>query len=658
MLLAQRKKRQQVAGKIGHNDEKYELGTQQHVVVQQGNRARRFPQRRPDVNPISWQALPSQPSHSPSHSPSPQPYQPMQQRGPQVSPRVASNVPSMNLLPLECNAKYHGNDPLLKPLNFPSALPPLHATPWLHSSTVVNRPPPHIPSTLDAAIFASALPSVPGTYKAVPGVQQTLPPMPSASPPLLPPVLKDSPSRAVLSSRDRQYDFNTNIRSQFDKDNIDQRPKSQPAMGFITAYPQPKEDELLARNRERQKAIEIQNENARLCEERRLQREREKQLEMAEQRQQEEAARLERQRVAQQERLAMEREWQESGEIMRGGNKRGLSGKSRGAQLQEDLEKQMDENQRRKDEGEERLPAIGRKGTERATSESLPCSNGGGVNSAIVAAEKEGLEISSKKSPERFPSSVGPSTSGGAANVSAPLFQAPPPFSFGPSLYDPTRAVGAFSLAPNFSFPSATPISVPNVETKVEHTAAPSALDVPVWSAPDPPTQCKSSPTSDAARYESHLHDMVTHHRNIQRMLEMEIQRRPGDAVPPPLPAVTTGLPSSVPFSSAFAQGHFGQPNPFVVRNGRSAAGAHGSISNENNAGGSSTASGAFSSVAAPGILKKSSEPSSRITVLGVSPPSRPLGAGSIGAVAAPFSGKADPDELSAEPSFFVTALP
>ncbi|EKF38091.1 hypothetical protein MOQ_001704 [Trypanosoma cruzi marinkellei] len=639
MLLAQRKKRQQVAGKIGHSDEEYELGAQQHVVAQQGNRARRFPERRPDVNPISWQTLPSQPSQSPT----PPPYQPMQQKELQMLPSVPLNVPSMNLLPLEGNNKYNGNALFSKPLNFPSALPSLHATPCLYGPTVVNEPLPRIPSAPEPMTFASVLPSVTGAYNAVPCVQQTLPPMLPVSPPVLPPVLKRSPSRAVFSSRDQQYDLNTNFRSQFDKENISRRPTSQSTMGCITAYPQAKDDEIIARNRERQKAIEIQNENARLCEERRLQKEREKQLEIAEQRQQEEAERRERQR------LAMERERQELGEFMGGGNKGDLSSKSRAAQLQEDLKKQIKENRRRKDE-EERFTAIEIKGMERATSESPPCRNSGEVDPPIVATEKT--------EPEKVPSPVEPLTNGTAGNMSAPLFQAPPSFSFGPSMYDPSRAVGAFSMMPNFSVPSVTPISVPNVETKAEHTNAPSAEDMPMWSAPNPPTQCKTSPTSDAARYESQLHEMVNHHRNIQRMLEMEVQRRPGDMVPPPLPAVTTALPSAVPFSSAFAQGQVGLPNPFVAHPGRNAAGGHGSISNDNNIGGSSTASGAFSSVAAPGILKKSSEPSSRITVLGVSPPSHSAGAVSIGAVAAPFVVKADPEELSAEPSFFVTALP
>ncbi|RNF15417.1 uncharacterized protein Tco025E_05577 [Trypanosoma conorhini] len=654
MLYARRKKQQQLTGKIGHSNEEYEIGGAQAVVAQHVHGgARRFPQRRPDVNPISWQSVQQQQQQR-QREQSPQKYQEaLQQREQWLAPHMVPAAPPAKLPPLQGKANYNRNDIFPQPIQFASALPPLNASPVLPGPLVLERSPLRFPA-LDAAALANAPPFVPYPSTAVPCSEQA--PFSPQTPPRLavsPPLLQGPPSHAVSPQRDYRGDFNSNpavqIRSSSSNNNDDeQRSCQRLARHPVSPYPQEKDDALVARRRAREQAIEVQKENARLCEERRLQREREKRLEMEEQRQQEELARLERARIGLKEQLDMERERQEANEAKKGRKKSTLVENSSEAQFREDLQRQMYENKKRKAEEAERLAAAEGKDAEQSFSAAQPVVSSSETNPAAAAPseKKESVLPAGNSVPQSPPVTEPPASSGAAGSVFAPLFPAPPLFSLGPLPFDVgpyEPAVPGFpALAPTLPFPSAAPTAPPAVDAAA--AALPSQAPAPAWSVPAPFTPKEPGSAHGAAHYEAKLRDMMANHLDIQRTLESETRRGHGAAALPPL----AQLPSPL------LQRQLGPLNALPAQNRQMAAGPGVVGDGNGTAPGGLTLGPEVAPTAAPGLGRNPRGPAPRITVLGVSPPSRQLGVGGSGAAAAPYYGGEDLDELSAEPSRFV----
>ncbi|ESL10825.1 hypothetical protein TRSC58_01435 [Trypanosoma rangeli SC58] len=694
MLYAQRKRRQQLAGKIGHNEEEYEVGSQPVAIVQHVSRARQFPSRRPDVNPISWQLVHQHPSlgqqqQYPQQQQQQYPQQQqqqyaqqqqqqylqlqqqkyqetLQQRDPWLAPNVVPAAPPAKLLPLQSNLNCQRNDVFFRPIQFPSALSPHDATPVLSRPAIVERSPRRF-RPFDAAGLVSTPPArCPSTvlYSEPP---HFLPPTPPPAVSVIPPLPQRPLLHAVSPPRDHQTDFNSSPASQAYNDNRngnndEQGPRLRPARGSVTPYPQ-KDDDMIARRWAREEAIKVQEENARLCEERRLRREREKQLEREEAQQQEELARLERVRLAEKERLDVEREQEEAREKLMGRKRVGLMKKGSETQLREDLSKQMDEKKKRKaQEAESQAEAEG-KDAGRILFETQPGAGGsGGANPLAVPSEKGEAELHRQISVPRAPSLTEPSKSGSAMNVSAALFPPPPPFSLDPSLfdaasYDPAASVGS-AMAPQLSFLPTKPTATPLVAagTGAADAAVSSQVNAPAWSAPAISTPPKLSPSYGTVSYEAQLRDMMTNHLGIQRTLESEVRRSQGAAAPMPLSTACPTLPPLGYLPAPHPHGQLRPLNMLPAQNGWTAAGA-------NIIDGSSEApSGGFlpmpevAPVMVPGILKTPREQATRITVLGVSPSKHAVGLRAGGVAEAPHFGEEKLDELSAEPSRFVGA--
>ncbi|RNF09779.1 hypothetical protein TraAM80_01912 [Trypanosoma rangeli] len=658
MLYAQRKRRQQLAGKIGHNEEEYEVDPQPVVVVQHVYGARRFPSRRPDVNPISWQLAQQHPSfqqqqlqqysqlqQQQQQYPQLQQQQypqlqkrqyqeTLQQRKPWFAPNVISAAPPAKLLPLQGNINFQRNDVFPQPIQFPSALSTLGTTPVLSRPAVVERSPRRF-RPLDAVGLVSTPQLAPYPSTAVPCSD-----LPTFLPPTSLPPLSVSPSmpqrpllHVVSPPRDHQTYFNRNPSSQTCKGNNDEQgPRLRPARGSVTPYPQ-EDDEMIARRWAREQAIQVQEENVRLCEERRLRQERERQLVREEERQQEELARLERMQLAEKERLDIEREQEEAMERLTGRKRVRLMGKSSETQLQEDLSKLIKEKKKRKAQEAELLAEAEGKNTGRTSAGARPGTGGSrGSNPLAVSSEKEEAELPRQFYVPQAPPFTDLSKSGPAANVSAALFPPPPPFSLNPSLFD------AASYDPAVS-------------------AVSSQVNVPAWSAPVLSTPHQLSPLHGAVHYDAQLRDMITNHLDIQRTLESEVRRSQGAAAPMP---PSTACPTTVPPSAHLPAPHLhGQPRPLnalPVQNGWTAAGA-------NIIGGSNeTPPGGFfpmsevSPMMLPGILKTPREQATHITLLGVSPPNHAVRSRASSDVEVPHFGGEKLDELSAEPSRFVGA--
>ncbi|KAH9597645.1 hypothetical protein LSM04_005771 [Trypanosoma melophagium] len=690
MLLAQRKQRQKLTGKIGHNDAEYDIGRGNNAGILQGiGGQKRSPERPRDVIPYADHNQQQQAYQYRFQQPQPQQEQVQQaQRSPPVMP---SNLPPMNLSPWRSDAPYADDRNACQlPMSFPSMLPPISAAPLLPAPLAINRSPMRFTSALDGGInvplstnAAAAAWTPPSPYSVQPILQQQQQQhAPVSSLPQVP-----HPAPRETSSLPAPSGVANNRR------NYGSRPPSRHSPGLLPASVMPgqsDEDEASARQLARQRAIEVQNENARLCEERRRRREIEKQREVEEERRLERLAQAE---VGQAELggqrsmgidkgMAFMEERREAEERVR------LMGrKAAQAEQRERKRASSEERERTRDPA-----AVGASMPERATtatsttaktnsndnySNNISNSNmrvnsgpgpeisgSGGEGGESMAQNNCGivdgrrnilahLEVHGPQNPSShtLPQSahfvqqpLGLAVSGGTSPyVPQPFTLASDPILASDPLRD-VHAIPTFDFLQPLSFPSATP--------SIEATApAKTVPDTVQWSAPlsNFPigrTSSSSSGAANAKRMESQLQDIVSTHNIIHHVLESEANR---DARCTPTPYSSLPPMFSQPTSS----------DPLQSTNSNDV---------------SQQVSGAKPGV---GILKKSPEQPVRsgIEIIGVNIPRNGRGGGGgAAAVAAetetssnigiPSSAKTTTstndasDDLSAEPSKFVGVVP
>ncbi|ORC89487.1 uncharacterized protein TM35_000122620 [Trypanosoma theileri] len=657
MLLAQRKQKQRLTGKIGHNDSEYEIGRGHNAGILQGIPGpKRTPERVRSAAPYAEHQQPQQ------YQQYQQPQQ-QQQRSPQLMPSNAPYADDRN--------GYHQP----RPISFPSVLPPISAAPLIPAPLVINRSPMRFPSALDGGMGMHIPPTwtPPSPYNAQPlqlqlqqqpqQLQQQLPQTPVVV--SLPPVQVHAPSVSPTPAPG----FANN------RNHYGTRPQSRQSPGVLPPGAMPSGDdgdELNARQLARQRAIEVQRENARLVEERRRQRALEKQREAEEERRLERLAQAEMGQAKlgiQKERgMGMEKgaafmeERRETEERVRMMGRKAAQAEQRRAE--------SEERERAQDRGE--LPPMPRRATTATATTTtsnarLNTSPGTDISGAeLMVPNNNGLVESRRTSQVPLDLRSNQSLQQSTHFVQAPSGFAvsdgissytPQPLNFPsdplPIGGDPLRDLQpfpAFDMMRPLSFPSAVPtIETTAPTTTTTTTTITTTVPDPVqWSAPlsnFPIGQTSSA--ANAQRMESQLKDIATTHNIIHHILENETNRdahyTPSSfsSLPP-----TCSQPTSLNPLQPLSSGGSSQQVPSVAPTA--------------------------------GILKKSPEQPLRsgIEVIAVNKPEEGLGLGlGLGAAAvAAEAGKGSnigltsaartttpindsSDDLSAEPSKFVRAV-
>ncbi|KAG8344539.1 hypothetical protein TRVL_04634 [Trypanosoma vivax] len=525
-----------VAGKIGHFDEEYEIDRQRGVgVLPLGGPSRRAPQ------------VVDRPAYAP--------HQGHGNLG--MSPGALGAAPPVQVPPLQLyNANGHcygnvGNENLIcgKPISFPPVVAPSNFAPVIPPSALVSRSPLRFSPVLNMnASPRGPLLASPATnlFHPPPLAPHYLPPL---SQPSAVPIHSQAVSRAVTpppappqcSAGMPGYDA---VRQQYGAD-VRQRPRSTPAVGPYPMFGD-SEDPQEARRLARERAIEVQRENARLCEERRRQQQLERKLLAEEQRRQEELAHMERVNIGRKEQEEMKRERLEA--EMKMGRRRGpaLATVTSDAQLREDLKQQIEEKRRRIEEEKAREQAALAETVRASSSHNVSSS---GVGSSTTVQPLGGLQHTAKfVEPTGVDAGSGIGGSALSATASFGAAAAAPP---------PSHSATSFTLQPfsnlnHFQTPnggSSTPFSVAGfsalgggtdsfstpfsgVGTGFSTQSTQQMDRGPLLPSIDVGALDNGHCSSEARRLESHLQDMIAEHNNIKRMLETEVERKPGSVAP------------------------------------------------------------------------------------------------------------------------------
>nr|CCC93333.1 unnamed protein product [Trypanosoma congolense IL3000] len=544
MLFAERKRKQRLTGKIGHDDGEYEIDRHCNVGILPLGKGHNTP-RAANKTPSSDPAYQYRHQHL-HHGESPQRQHDMLVAQP--NPNFNMRQDGRNNIVMD---DYYNGCVAARPNPLPLIDPPHYAAPRLLSPAVINRTPirfrpvlnvcPPAHQALNTPLYAADYHRSPRLVgDGNPVVSNNLPSLrlPSSS---APPQGAEMPFVPVVNSGRRS-------RSRSDP----YRPRSA-AVGplpTLSVSDDPAEEKRLARMR----AIELQQENVRLFEERKRQQKIERQQQMEEDRRQEELARAERARIGRMERAEMERERQEIAGKVGKGRGAGRSNWTSDEQLRNDLLQQIKEKKERKEE--ERRAEL----EEQREMEGLANAT---CNKFYGGANVDDSRGTREQSPEPLdhtaPCAEPLSNSDGLnrtpvkdSNVSAVNF-------FQPSL--PTHALAAEPFAPPkpfapFRLDPVLPIKRPGEIGGIPFISPMGAIGTDVMPShlpPLPPVDVvlsgDSAPTPATAQLETNLRDMITEHESITRMLKSEIKTKSVD-IPLYRPRALSHTKVASPFSA------------------------------------------------------------------------------------------------------------
>ncbi|SCU72156.1 uncharacterized protein TEOVI_000373200 [Trypanosoma equiperdum] len=533
MLFAQRKRRQRIAGKIGHDDSEYEIDHHHNIGI--------LPQGQPRNTPRAYNGGPPATPRRQPHYVEQQQQQPWQQQ----QPSALMERFDVNFTPLQVNGNALGNNyrgGLVS--NFGQALPPLPPPPvqpaaaWAPLPPVVNKNPLWFKPMLGACAPVShplIAPGVNACYHQSPPqyLYNCAPAAPNNLPPLqLPPVNAGTPRAETPLPYINNPIGRSCSRGDF------HRPRSA-AVGTLpnlNAF----EDSAEAKRAARQRAIEFQQENARLCEERRRQQQLERQLQMEEERRREDAARAERLRLGQKEQSEMEREHSEAAGRVKKGRGGGRSNWTSDEQLREDLMRQINDKKQRQED--ERRAAELEMQKEKENNKNSVYSN---FYSDNGTDHLRGGRGGSPEPLEHTAPGAEPLGNGAAAgndpvtNMAIPAGQLPGgnphtlPQSYLPFAPHPLGTPRPF---PAFQLDPILPLQRPGVVAGMASAASVPAAGndyitphLPPFPSIEISTPRDRAPTREAERVESHLRDMINEHESITRMLESEVPTKPSE---------------------------------------------------------------------------------------------------------------------------------